>query len=86
MARKHGATRWQIYDGRRRFRQRGELPSCEASQPPFAPLVAEGPLEECHMERPVHLCRLVAVKMAHERWRLSESHDEMATVMIGAEP
>lgn len=38
--------RWQIYDWRRRFRQRGELPSCEASQPPFAPLVDEGPLEE----------------------------------------
>ncbi|MGL3210636.1 transposase [Bradyrhizobium sp. BR 1433] len=46
VARKHGATRWQIYDWRRRFRQRGELPSCEAPQPPFAPLVAEGPFEE----------------------------------------
>ncbi|WP_225122709.1 transposase [Bradyrhizobium sp. BRP22] len=33
LARKHGATRWQIYDWGRRFRQRGELPSCEASQP-----------------------------------------------------
>jgi len=49
VARKHGATRWQIYDWRRRFRQRGELPSCEASQPPFAPLVVEGPLEEHHV-------------------------------------
>jgi transposase len=49
VARKHGATRWQIYDWRRRFRQRGELPSCEASQPPFAPLVVEGPLEERHI-------------------------------------
>lgn len=38
------------------------------------------------LERPVHLCRLVAVKMADERWRLGESHDEMATVMIGGEP
>ena len=46
VARKHGATRWQVYDWRRRFRQRGELPSCEASQPPFAPLVVEGPLQE----------------------------------------
>ncbi|WP_461344873.1 transposase [Bradyrhizobium sp. USDA 4451] len=26
-ARKHGATRWQVYDWRRRFRQRGELSS-----------------------------------------------------------
>ncbi|MDH2356524.1 transposase [Bradyrhizobium sp. SSUT112] len=34
MARKYGATRWQIYDWRRRFRQRG---TCEASQPTFAP-------------------------------------------------
>jgi len=49
VARKHGATRWQIYDWRRRFRQRGELPSCEAPQPPFAPLVVEGPLEERHV-------------------------------------
>ena len=49
VARKHGATRWQIYDWRRRFRQRGELPSCEAPQPPFAPLVVEGALEERHV-------------------------------------
>ncbi|WP_456781721.1 transposase [Bradyrhizobium sp. USDA 3315] len=27
VARKHGATRWQIYDWRRRFRQRGMLPA-----------------------------------------------------------
>ncbi|MGR4932773.1 transposase [Bradyrhizobium sp. CAR08] len=45
MARKHGATRWQIYDWRRRFRQQGMLPLCEASQPIFAPLVVEGALE-----------------------------------------
>ena len=45
VARKHGATRWQIYDWRR-FRQRGLLPACEASQPTFAPLVVGGGLEE----------------------------------------
>src|ERR1700744_2184228 len=45
VARKHGATRWQIYDWRRRFRQRGMLPPCEASPPTFAPLVVEGALE-----------------------------------------
>jgi transposase len=39
------ATRWQIYDWRRRFRRRGELPSCEAPQPPFVRLVVEEPLE-----------------------------------------
>ena len=46
VARKHGATRWQIYDWRRRFRQRGMLPLCEASPPTFAPLVVERTLEE----------------------------------------
>ncbi|HET7413063.1 MAG TPA: transposase [Pararhizobium sp.] len=46
VARKHGATRWQIYDWRRRFRQRGMLPPCEASPPTFAPLVVERALEE----------------------------------------
>jgi len=49
IARRYGVTRWQIYDWRRRFRQRGELPSREASRPPFAPLVVEGPLEEHHV-------------------------------------
>ena len=46
VARKYGATRWQIYDWRRRFRQRGMLPPCEASPPTFAPLVVERALEE----------------------------------------
>ncbi|MDH2407031.1 transposase [Bradyrhizobium sp. SSUT18] len=46
VARKHGATRWQIYDWRRRFRQRGMLPPCGASPPTFAPLVVEHALEE----------------------------------------
>src|SRR5512139_4086315 len=46
VARRHGATRWQIYDWRRRFRQRGLLPPCEASQPTFAPLVVEHASEE----------------------------------------
>jgi len=49
VARKHGATRWQIYDWRRRFRQRGALPPCEASPSTFAPLVVEGALEERHV-------------------------------------
>lgn len=46
VARKHGATRWQIYDWRRRFRQRGALPSREPPATSFAPLVVEEPLEE----------------------------------------
>lgn len=46
VARKHGATRWQIYDWRRRFRQRGMLPPCAASPPTFAPLVVDHVLEE----------------------------------------
>ncbi len=49
VARKHGATRWQIYDWRRRFRQRGMLAPCEASQSTFAPLVVESELEERHV-------------------------------------
>jgi transposase len=51
VARKHGATRWQIYDWRRRFRQRGMLPPCEASPPTFAPLVVERALEERRLRR-----------------------------------
>lgn len=46
VARKHGATRWQVYDWRRRLRQRGMLPLCEASPPTFAPLVVEDALEQ----------------------------------------
>jgi transposase len=49
VARKHGATRWQIYDWRRRFRQRGMLPSGEVSEPTFAPLIVESALEERHV-------------------------------------
>lgn len=49
LARKHGATRWQIYDWRRRFRQRGALPSCESPTTSFAPLVVEEPLDERHV-------------------------------------
>lgn len=45
VARKHGVTRWQIYNWRRRFRQRGALPSRESSTTSFAPLVVEEPLE-----------------------------------------
>jgi transposase len=46
VARKHGATRWQIYDWRRRFRQRGGLPSRESPATSFTPMVVDEPLEE----------------------------------------
>src|SRR4029450_4222463 len=49
VARKHGATRWQGYDWRRRLRQRGELPSAEAPRPALAPLGVAGALEERHV-------------------------------------
>ncbi|MGY4606952.1 transposase [Bradyrhizobium sp. USDA 4474] len=49
VARKHEATRWQIYDWRRRLRQRGALPPCEAPHPTFATLVVERSLEERHV-------------------------------------
>ncbi len=40
VARKHGATRWQIYDWRRRLRQ-GQLALPENMAPLFAPLMVE---------------------------------------------
>jgi len=46
VARKHGATRWQVYDWRRRLRQRGELPLHGAPRSTFASLVVGGPSEE----------------------------------------
>lgn len=46
VARKHGATRWQIYDWRRRFRQQRELASRESPTTSFTPLVVEEPPEE----------------------------------------
>jgi transposase len=45
VARKHGATRWQIYDWRRRFRQRGALPSRASPTTSFVPLAVEEPLD-----------------------------------------
>jgi len=40
VARKHGATRWQVYDWRRRLRQ-GRLALPESMAPMFAPLMVE---------------------------------------------
>lgn len=40
IARKHGTTRWQIYDWRRRLRQ-GQLALPESQEPLFAPLLVE---------------------------------------------
>jgi transposase len=54
VARQHGATRWQVYDWRRRLRQRGELASREAPGSTFASLMVEEPLKE----RPARLARL----------------------------
>jgi transposase len=48
VARKHGATRWQIYDWRRRLRQRGEL-APRSPGASFAPLVVEVRAEEPHV-------------------------------------
>ncbi|GLS20681.1 transposase [Labrys miyagiensis] len=42
VARKHGATRWQVYDWRRRLRQ-GQLALPESMAPMFAPLMVEEP-------------------------------------------
>jgi transposase len=40
VARKHGATRWQIYDWRRRLLQ-GQFGAPEGQEPRFAPLMME---------------------------------------------
>ena len=40
IARKHGATRWQVYDWRRRLRQ-GQLALPDSMAPMFAPLMVE---------------------------------------------
>lgn len=40
VARKHGVTRWQVYDWRRRLRQ-GRLALPESMAPMFAPLMVE---------------------------------------------
>jgi transposase len=41
VARKHGVTRWQVYDWRRRL-QRGRLPLPDSMAAMFAPLVVDG--------------------------------------------
>jgi transposase len=42
VARQHGATRWQIYDWRRRFRrERLEAPGAEIAAPAFVPLAVD---------------------------------------------
>jgi transposase len=48
VARQHGATRWQIYDWRRRFRrERLEAPSAEiAAAPAFVPLTVDEAMPE----------------------------------------
>ena len=44
VARKHGTTRWQIYDWRKRLRDGGlSLPEEVAEQPRFARLLVEAP-------------------------------------------
>lgn len=47
VARRHGTTRWQVYDWRRKLRA-GQLtvPESVAGLPMFAELVVEGPAEE----------------------------------------
>jgi transposase len=51
VARKHGATRWQIYDWRRRLR-RGQLALPESVAPMFAPLMVEEPSAPQRTMRP----------------------------------
>jgi transposase len=41
VARKYGATRWQIYDWRKRLRREGRLPESESAASAFAAVVVE---------------------------------------------
>ena len=51
VARKHGVTRWQVYDWRRRLRQ-GRLALPESMAPMFAPLMVEEPSAPQRTMRP----------------------------------
>ncbi len=53
VARRHGVTRWQVYDWRRRVRDgRLALPESIASAPAFAALVVEEPAPPAHWKKP----------------------------------
>lgn len=56
VARKHGATRWQVYDWRKRLRDgRLALPESVASAPVFAALVVEEPLPRKRPDAPIEI-------------------------------
>ena len=53
IARKHGTTRWQVYDWRKRLKDgRLSLPEEVAEQPRFAQLLIEGPEPPAPMAEP----------------------------------
>src|SRR6056297_3905225 len=60
VARKHGTTRWQIYDWRKRIR-RGDLvlPEAVAGLPAFAELVVEVPANDASTSGSVHDLEIV---------------------------
>ena len=56
VARKHGATRWQVYDWRKRLRDgRLALPESVASAPVFAALVVEEPTQGKRPDAPIEI-------------------------------
>ena len=58
VARRHGVTRWQVYDWRKQLRQgRLALPDRVASAPAFAALV----VEEAPLSRPARACIEIVV-------------------------
>ena len=60
VARKHGATRWQIYDWRKRIRK-GDLvlPEAVAGLPAFAELVVEVPANDASTSGSLHDLEIV---------------------------
>jgi len=60
VARKHGTTRWQIYDWRKRIR-RGDLvlPEAVAGLPAFAELVVEVPANDASTSGSLHDLEIV---------------------------
>jgi transposase len=60
VARKHGATRWQVYDWRRRLRQ-GQLALPESAAASFAPLMVDATSAPARASKPAPPARVEIV-------------------------
>lgn len=81
LARKHGATRWQIYDWRRRLRQ-GQLVLPESQEPLFAPLlVEEAPLPRLTTKPPKSVAMKVEIVIDGMVIRTAVEVEQLAQVI-----